>query len=708
MIPLLNGIVAAAKKLLYILSQKYTFENEIQTYRPVVSKFGNVVIKTTQSKYGVSSGYFDGAGDYLTTSNTPVLGSIDFTIEAWVYLNALPTSDAWPTNWTNHFVIVGVSTQGSSNGFALLLGQTKIICHNADTQYAAGLHGITTGGWYHIAVVRSGNTLTTYVNGVSKGSSAFTGAISVGNVCYIGCETSEGAWFNGYMDELRISSRAEYTSNFTPPVSSFPDTDATDPYFGCRLLILHFEGTDNSTNFIAERVNSVNFPTLASIAQPYTPVWTAYGNAKISTAYSKWGNGSICFDQSNGTYVNYTPIYGLTLGLLDFTIEGWYYHLAYASNSSVFYDTGTVGSSGSRGNSHVFFINSSGQLVLYSASAYRFTSTVTLPLNTWNHIALERINGVWTGYLNGVAIGTATFILNDALGGMMLGLGCDTTGLAGATYGLKGYINDFRVTYGRYRYGGNFTPPSAQFGDDTSTDPYFDYVDNLIHFQGPDNSTTLVSQPVNGKMLNPLNSATMFRDNKYSGVASARFLGPSAISCFTERGPYNRSYFNLPGPFTIKAKFFLTSTPGTHIFIARAGSDINDSGSNFEYALSIESPTRFRFYRGQRGTNQAFVDYTVPEVSLNVWHDIEFSRDLSNKMRLWIDGIETTTLAKYHDYGSGAATFVVDTVSFQNVNKPLQIGGWWNYAGYGAFPGYIDDLKIYKGAPLHTSNFTPD
>lgn len=52
-----------------------------------VSVFGDAKISTSQSKFGGSSGLFDGNGDYLqATSSGFTFGTDDFTVEGWMYL----------------------------------------------------------------------------------------------------------------------------------------------------------------------------------------------------------------------------------------------------------------------------------------------------------------------------------------------------------------------------------------------------------------------------------------------------------------------------------------------------------------------------------------------------------------------------------------------------------------------------------------------
>ena len=60
-----------------------------------VTSNNGVAISTVQSKFGGTSGLFDGTNDYLSIADTAAfrLGSVAYTIEAWIYLNSLPCND---------------------------------------------------------------------------------------------------------------------------------------------------------------------------------------------------------------------------------------------------------------------------------------------------------------------------------------------------------------------------------------------------------------------------------------------------------------------------------------------------------------------------------------------------------------------------------------------------------------------------------------
>ena len=82
--------------------------------------------------------------------------------------------------------------------------------------------------WYHIAVVKNGTSYNEYLNGTNEANLDGTSSSIIdsgGRPWYIGTlQTAEGTYpANGYIDEVRISKFARYTSNFTAPTEPFAD-----------------------------------------------------------------------------------------------------------------------------------------------------------------------------------------------------------------------------------------------------------------------------------------------------------------------------------------------------------------------------------------------------------------------------------------------------------------------------------------------------
>ena len=84
-------------------------------------------------------------------------------------------------------------------------------------QTAAG--AITTGAWYHIAVVRSSGTQKIYINGIEK-ASASNSTNHTEEKAVLGAGANSGEACAGYFNDWRIyKGTAKYTSEFNPPTT---------------------------------------------------------------------------------------------------------------------------------------------------------------------------------------------------------------------------------------------------------------------------------------------------------------------------------------------------------------------------------------------------------------------------------------------------------------------------------------------------------
>lgn len=187
-----------------------------------ISVTGNSIISTSQSKFGSSSLFVDGNGDYLTASNSSLFnfGAGDFTVECWIYATSLTGNPgtifttAYPTD--SQGIYIGLL----SNGYMNYLAGNGTWAFNSTTSS----NPISINTWYHVAYVRSGNVFTVYINGVASGST--TNSITTtnsNNICYIGGRPLYSQYFTGYIDDLRVTKGvARYTANFTPPIGPLP------------------------------------------------------------------------------------------------------------------------------------------------------------------------------------------------------------------------------------------------------------------------------------------------------------------------------------------------------------------------------------------------------------------------------------------------------------------------------------------------------
>ena len=179
--------------------------------------FADAKVSSTQSKFGDTSMYFDGTGDYALFPNTQ-FGTGDFTVECWV--RCLGTTYD-KSVWDNH------TSSGSSDGLTLTrISEQQFRLFGTGELIRSGNFTITNT-WVNVTVVRSSGTLNLFVNGVSQGTTTFTTNLNSSSDFVIGGGRYSGGpqtgSLNAYIDEFRISHMARYTSNFTPATEPFAD-----------------------------------------------------------------------------------------------------------------------------------------------------------------------------------------------------------------------------------------------------------------------------------------------------------------------------------------------------------------------------------------------------------------------------------------------------------------------------------------------------
>jgi hypothetical protein len=148
---------------------------------------------------------------------------------------------------------------------------------------------------------------------------------------------------------------------------------AIDPYFTDVTLLLAMDGPDGSTTFTDDSLGSLAF--------------TAFGNAQISTAESKFGGSSALFDGIGDYILSDTTTSALTLGTGDFTIEFWLYPTSTPAGG-VLQQTPT--------SVPAIYINIDsffGVRIGRHGSNQLDAASNTLTLNAWHHLAFVRSAG---------------------------------------------------------------------------------------------------------------------------------------------------------------------------------------------------------------------------------------------------------------------------------------------------------------------------
>lgn len=176
-------------------------------------------VDTGQKKYGTGSLKLDASGDYLRTNSSSADFSFstatDFTVEAWVYVQAAsPNTVNWFALTARKYYFgtySGAVVVGGSGWANLFLGTTSF------TPYL--------DKWTHVAHTRSGSTHRLFVDGVLKETASNSGSVGDTDTASIGNDPNFGPVFNGWIDEVRVTKGVcRYTADFIPPPAAFPDS----------------------------------------------------------------------------------------------------------------------------------------------------------------------------------------------------------------------------------------------------------------------------------------------------------------------------------------------------------------------------------------------------------------------------------------------------------------------------------------------------
>ena len=390
------------------------------------------------------SGYFDGSGDAITAASNSAFGFTgDFTIEAWVYKGNNGSS--------GYDILASVGDGNAINGWFIELSTNRTPRFYSPQGLVAlgSTANINDNSWHHWAFVRSGSTLTIYLDGVSQASGSVTGTINyTGSALAIGgIGTLTGGWFNGYISNFRIVRGQALTSgNFTPPKSPLTPTS------------VGWTGANAASSLTGTVSILTNFTNAGIVDSTAKNVLETVGNAQISTTQSKFGGSSMYFD-GTGDYIVEPTNLNFGYGTGDFTIEFWLRLNSTATQTVVSNLT-----SASSVNPHLYVL-SGGSIRYYTANADRITGS-TLSANQWYHVALCRSGTSTRLFIDGTQSGSTYTDSNNY--GTTAPLGIGTYWASGAPVTadtLNGYIDDLRITRGVARYTANFTPQTSQWQD---------------------------------------------------------------------------------------------------------------------------------------------------------------------------------------------------------------------------------------------------
>ena len=383
----------------------------------------------------------------------------------------------------------------------------------------------------------------------------------------------------------------------------------------------------------------------------------------IATSYT----GSVELD-GTGDYLSVTDS-DLALGTENFTLEFWAYSTDADNALDAVFDSRSA--TGSTSNGFIvgrFHTSASNTYSLYTGGGFRLTATDPVEDNVWAHIAIVRLDGTTSLYVNGVAQQSFADNFNYSNTAARIA----TTVVSANMF--TGNISNLRLVKGTAVYTSNFTPQTAEL-----TEVY-----NTVLLLGQSSSSATAE--ATGKTLS------------VTGDVTASTTNPSLVKGFDTSGSVyfdgSGDYLSIPsssdltfgtGDFTVEMWVYAENFTNRGTLY-----DSRPSGGSTGITIGHESSTgELKVYMNATSGSDQIVDST--DFAIGRWYHIAVTCE-STSVRLFVNGV-------LKDTGTGRDLSNTNAV---NIGYKTYTSSSYNY-----FNGFISNARIIKGTALYTSNFSP-
>ena len=587
---------------------------------------------------------FNGTNQYLNTATSTALTLTgDFTIECWFYDTNIAANESLYGKRPDSATYGGVSLYHPSSSNITFLGTTT--GSTWEIQFNSSI-ATPANMWHHVAVTRSGNVYTMWVNGQLAGTQTEPGAIFANPAIpfTIGAGAQDGSFpWSGYISNFRIvNGVAVYTGNFTVPASPLTATQSSGTNISAitgvqtSLLLNTVYGTSFLTDSSTYNLSITNngtatkflySPFVGVVNLTHTTAATTVLNMATVTGFTYTGFGgfavadmantrTLTFGTTGGsttTAVNLTFTTGASVATL--TTASWFNNLDFGTTS---FTLGTT------------TLNINGGLVLSSSGTYtgltpsfRFNSTLTSNGKT---VAALVVNAP-----------TYTLTTNDA------------TSITGAlTLTAGALVAPYNIT-------------SASF---LSAGPYSKSITG---------STTTYTITGAG--------ATAW---SFGSTGSALFNGSTQnFSVAT-----NAAFDFASSSFTIEAWVYLNAT-GTAQCIQSTYPAAFAGTTGYEFLTTTSNFLQFDTFL--TGVNQT-ITATNQALTSGVWTHVAVVND-AGTYNLYVNGTQCTYTSNITQaVNSGGAAVTFGRSLYTSFQHPLN--------------GYMTNIRVVKGVAVYTGNFT--
>jgi hypothetical protein len=396
--------------------------------------------KQLPAKFNKSAGFFNGTTDYVVVPDHADFGfGLDMTLECNINFMSLPADGVYKNIISQY--------QDGSNAWYFSL-------YNASGTYYLAFYYIYGGAvianilkaistpsintWYHVAVTVDGSgNGKVWFDGAQQGTTVtsiasmtgITGNVQIGKY-------NTGAYFDGWMKELRLSNTTRYTGTFTPNTTQFSSDSNTK-------LLLHFD----------------------------TP--------------AECPIGASCFIGTASDKIDIASVDLSAIGTGDFTVEWFEFMSAF---STEYYPLKASG-----GTTGIDIRVTGGNYAVSIGGTTTNQTYGTYPTGRWIHHAFCRSSGTMYAYRNGVLISSVANAGSISLNGTVTFFQKDSSG-------DDAYVRNFMFSKNaKYPAGTAFTPAQTLASDaNTAIWLKFDeangtttYIDALSHTVTQTGSTSI-------------------------------------------------------------------------------------------------------------------------------------------------------------------------------------------------------------------------
>jgi len=586
---------------------------------------------------------FDNVDDGVSIANKNFAGLTDYTMSAWInlkgthknYTGAIMSSG----NWNNDEWVFGIKQDNSA-----------IDLYNTGSRYQN--YAFQLNKWTHVAVTRSGAQYTFYVDGKSIGgwSGSSSALVSDATNTTIGRETYAGGYFafNGWIDEPKIYPYARTAAEIKSDYAAGEAHAKSDKGSSVNLGSNSKSSDAFSDGLVGYwKMDEASSPYLDSSGNGYTGTWVnnGYSSGKFGIGVSLDGNND---------YVNLGPNFNFTSE--SFSISHW------IKLNSLFTATANVGpipfyKGNYQVNGYYSGIGNSGDVIFVTnqSGAVQFSSTTinTISTGTWYYLTYVRNGSSVRIYVNGEdKTSTAASHINPTTSSSNFQIGKYSSN----NIDMNGLMDEVRI-YNRAL-------------STTEVKQLYEWAPGPVAYYKFDEGVGTTAFDTSGNSNNGAwsGSGTHWDTGKFG--KAGKFNGTS--DCINGG---NNNILDITNAITYEAwaKFQVDTDVQYVVENYHKAGIARVSSNTLQWFLSIGSTFN---------TVQ-----TVNTVSKGTWHHIATTRDTTNGLLIYVDGIKqtTTTVA-----GSQNPTGNIDA------GNPLYIGCY--NANQLVMNGSLDEVKIYNYA----------